>query len=328
MNDHIKIVDNISKRKIKKSSIGLFGKTGMAVYLFMLSRHSNNPGLEKQALQLLKDVTNTKRKMISTCFFERKPKMIITDFFESITGMCWAIELLRQKQYIEIDSDSFFSEIDDMLLGSKLQRSNIHQNDGVFGYGLYFLMRAKSGKAFSLTKRQILSFLLAEIEKSLYTANFSNNRIPPLKLDLLNSVLFFLIESCRTEASSALARKSVNGLMRYYKKSLDNGQPCFSDCMTASQLFERVSFMLDDETINACHAMQQMLCELMKNCDIRQKDIANLAWNGLLYNLNLNNDRIVSYINEMTVTKETETTALLCLGLLLLQINESCHERN
>ena len=318
MNEHEKIVDYLSKRDIDQSSIGLFGKTGMAVYLFMLYRQSNNPSLEEQAWQLLQEVVDSDQKMLST------------DFFESVTGICWAIELLNQKHYIEINSDNFFSDVDEMLLQSKLQRSNIHQNDGLFGYGLYFLMRAKNGESLSLTKRQILSFLMGETEKSLYTANFSNSRIPALHLHLLNSILFFLIESCRTEVFPALARKSVNGLMRYYQRSLDNKQPCYSDCLTASQLFERVSFMLDDETISAgyYHVIKKMLSEQLKNCDIRPKDIDSLAWNRLMYSLNIQNDRIVSCINDMPVTMETSTPSLLNHGLLLLQINESSHERH
>ncbi|GAB3967320.1 hypothetical protein GCM10028806_09460 [Spirosoma terrae] len=112
---------------------GLFhGKSGLAIYFYLLSEVDKNPLLSDKGFDILLDVNST----ISS----------VTDysFDEGLAGIGWTIEWLIQNSFItDVNSDEILGSIDDTLYKSIMyaEDDNLGLPDGTLGKLVYFLAR-------------------------------------------------------------------------------------------------------------------------------------------------------------------------------------------
>jgi len=93
-------------------------------------------------------------------------------FCTGISGAAWAMELLKQEGFIDLDTDALFSELDDFLVASmERTQSEIVFYDflhGSIGVGYYFLKRYQNTQSAVLKTRykKILLRIVAALDES------------------------------------------------------------------------------------------------------------------------------------------------------------------
>jgi hypothetical protein len=99
-----------------------------------------------------------------------------TAFSDGLCGLGWIFTHLHEKNLIEIDTNTFFNDLDSTLSTVLIQELNKKNNYdflyGTLGYGLYFFKRNQ-------LKRE--NYLLTEIIRNLYNSQFNGNKYFPLQ---------------------------------------------------------------------------------------------------------------------------------------------------
>ena len=298
---------------LDKSFVGLHGKMGAVLFFFLYARQVNEAKFIIQAENLIDEVVE------SNCL------SIESDFYNDITGIGWAFEYLNQHQFIQIDTDEILSEIDNGLLGAKLQRNAIHLNKTVFDYGIYFLMRSRNFTTLPLLKRRYLSFLVEEIEFMLFHQNYHRNEIPKLNHHLINSLFFFLIESYKLNINAFHAKKVLLSLSKYFNVTLSNSSMKLSDSLITLQLIKDARFLTENDVhLKKPYQVLYHIVETgIKDLLIKDEDMPRLAWNSLMYNIDLSNDLFSPYLTPVKMRNDMEIADKVSTGIILLLKNKS-----
>lgn len=135
MNTQLKqIADHYLLRGLFCQEIGLWnGKTGMAIFFFLLSRQTHNRWYEEFAGELLDDVCNN---LSLHC--------PIT-FADGLCGIGWAIEFLKKEGFIEGDTDEILEEVDKRVMERDVRRiTDTSLETGLAGIVAYIRSRLES----------------------------------------------------------------------------------------------------------------------------------------------------------------------------------------
>ena len=304
------IADDIAKMCNAQHEIGLSGKMGASLFLFRYSRLNHNH-LANKAEALLNEVAD----YINSCNS--------CNFYTGITGIGWAIEYISQNKFIDIDVDDMLEEFDKVLLAANFHRLPIHENSLIFEYGIYFLKRVDKNKFISLKKKQILLFLVEEIEKSFNNNNYHRGNIPVLNLHLLNSVLFFISKIYQIDI---LNKKKISRiilcLMEYIIVSLKQGANHLSDCMITSELLEKNIAMIYNNpvSIQLYFEIKKKILESKTNMIFEVRDIDTFAWDPIIYDLHISTKDYISFLELFLKDKKIENKELINLGIILSQV--------
>jgi hypothetical protein len=137
------------------------GKTGISIFFYHLSRKTGNTIYEDYAGHLLDQVF----KAIHTT----SP----VDFSEGLAGIGLGVEYLLQNGFIEAAENDILEEVDTAVFQLDRKLPQISRNyDDFYGYGLYYLCRAKNDiwneEAFQLIRDDIKKLLNEPLPEETY----------------------------------------------------------------------------------------------------------------------------------------------------------------
>ena len=135
MNTQLKqIADHYLLRGLFCQEIGLWnGKTGMAIFFFLLSRQTQNRWYEEFAGELLDDVCNNLSRHCPITFAD------------GLCGIGWAIEFLKKEGFIEGDTDEILEEVDKQVMERDVRRiTDTSLETGLAGIVAYVRSRLES----------------------------------------------------------------------------------------------------------------------------------------------------------------------------------------
>ena len=135
MNTRLKqIADHYLLRGLFCQEIGLWnGKTGMAIFFFLLSRQTHNRWYEEFAGELLDNVCNNLSQHCPITFAD------------GLCGIGWAIEFLKKEGFIEGDTDEILEEVDKQVMERDVRRiTDTSLETGLAGIVAYVRSRLES----------------------------------------------------------------------------------------------------------------------------------------------------------------------------------------
>jgi hypothetical protein len=202
------IADVITANISYTNDVSLFnGKTGIALFLYHYSDYARSSFYKDFAGKMLEEVSDNINSVSSP------------GFLEGLTGVGWAIEYFARNGFIEADTNEVLQELDESIFSAKLQRYvTEHDNQDMFGYGLYYLSRHGNNKrdecsGLGILKKQALLFLTEECERMLR----SNNAPYALHPNVISSVAFFLLELNRHDIYPEKATVLLRDLDRHFE---------------------------------------------------------------------------------------------------------------
>lgn len=158
--DRDQLLSRIAKHVILNASLldefGLcFGKMGIVIFLYHLSRHINNNLINEFANELLTEVING------------LPDKLSLNFSTGYSGIGWAFEYLIYNQFVEAeDNIETLSEIDYKIMECNLSRLNEYNlHDGLEGFLHYIAFRLFSSEKHFPFDSQYLNDLYPILDK-------------------------------------------------------------------------------------------------------------------------------------------------------------------
>lgn len=202
------IADVITANTPYIKDLSLFnGKTGIALFLYHYSDFTGNSFYKEFAGKILEEVSDN----IST--------VSSPGFLDGLTGIGWAIEYFARNGFIDTNTDEALQELDEVIFSAKLQRYiTDHDNEDMFGYGLYYLSRLGNNKrvqnaAIRILKEQALLFLAEECEMMLR----SKKGTYALHPNVVSSIAFFFLELNRNNIYPEKAAVVLKDLGRHFE---------------------------------------------------------------------------------------------------------------
>lgn len=203
-----RIADIITEDLSSCDDMGLFnGKTGLALFLFRYAKYTGNSFYEDCARKLLDEIA------------ENIDTVSSPGFLDGLTGIGWGIEYLAQNDFIDADTNEVLNELDEVIFAARQQRNLIDwEEDGIFGYGLYFLSRQQNRKGndnivTGLLKKQILIFLTDECGKIME----QNKGKGILQVNAVVSTAYFLLEMRKTGIYAGQVESILNAFSQLIK---------------------------------------------------------------------------------------------------------------
>ncbi|WP_103866047.1 lanthionine synthetase C family protein [Aquimarina sp. I32.4] len=144
----------------------LSGISGVALFQFYYSRFTED---DTHADKGVETITKT-IELINNGFS-------YPTFCAGISGACWALEILKEEEFIELDDDFLSSELDSYLLEAMRADIKIAYFDflhGAIGYGYYFLKRYQN--AASEASKKIYKTYLDELITALKKTSKENEQ--------------------------------------------------------------------------------------------------------------------------------------------------------
>ena len=120
-----------------EKKIGLLdGQMGMSIFFFYYSRYTDNSIYANFASELLDNVcVNLSYKTPIT-------------FADGLCGIGWGIELLKKEKFIDADTDTIFSELDDKIMERNVLRVKDYSLEtGLRGILAFILSRLHNGRS-------------------------------------------------------------------------------------------------------------------------------------------------------------------------------------
>ncbi len=131
------IAQVLFNEEVKNTEIGVLGGlSGIALFQFYYSKFIDNDKYAIQGAETISEVFNRIEKGYS-----------YPTFCDGIAGACWALELLKEEGFIELEKDIITESLDRFLLEQmRKDMANNHYDflHGALGYGYYFLKRYKN----------------------------------------------------------------------------------------------------------------------------------------------------------------------------------------
>ena len=96
------------------------------------------------------------KELINLCINKINNGYNFPTFGRGITGFLWTLQFLEEKKIVEINNDSFFSQLDDSisdLMISDIKNGNYDLLHGALGYGMLFLKRYKNTQDLDLKQK-------------------------------------------------------------------------------------------------------------------------------------------------------------------------------
>lgn len=135
------------------------GKMGISTFFFLLSRHTGNMWYEEFAGELLEDVCTGLSSSLPITFAD------------GLCGIGWSIEFLKQKGFVEGNTDYILSEIDAKIMKCDLEHiSDPSLEYGIGGLAAYVYCRQNTSRAKNYNP--FSTFFVEELKKACYRLDF------------------------------------------------------------------------------------------------------------------------------------------------------------
>jgi hypothetical protein len=195
-------------------NLGLLnGKMGIAIFFYQYADYTRNKLYEQYAAELVDEICAE----IST----ETP----IDFANGLTGIGWGVEYLVQKGFIKADTDEILEEIDHAVYAATMQVPFSFQNlTTLFEFGLFYIARLKGGLQSEDSpgikkKREMLIYMMDELEKLFIKSRPHNSEISQLTLPLVNSFLWFILQTIDLGLSPKKRQTLILRLIQYLDKT-------------------------------------------------------------------------------------------------------------
>jgi glycosyltransferase len=154
----------------------LNGKMGISIFFFHLARQTGNPIYESYAGELLEQI------------FKNIDINTSASFSSGLSGIGWGVEHLVQNGFVEAGEDNILEELDTAIF--QLDRKHPHLlkiKDDFYGYGLYYLCRAKN----DIWNKEVLELIWNNLKKLLAETSPNEEKLCP---SYIISLLYFIHE--------------------------------------------------------------------------------------------------------------------------------------
>lgn len=127
----VELIKNINR---ENNNVGILGgNSGIIMFLFNYAFYSSK-----------KEYSDLGKSMIEDVIDKINSGNVLPSYCDGIAGAAWTIDFLKQHNFIDFDTDSEFSSIDEYLFECMIADINKGEYDflhGAIGYGFYFLER-------------------------------------------------------------------------------------------------------------------------------------------------------------------------------------------
>lgn len=182
-----KIISSLDS--IKNNGL-LEGRMGIVLFLYKYARIKNSEKIEEKAGDIIDDIWESVHM--------EKPS---SSFYNGDSGIAWGLFWLGKNGFLEIDNtlNSYTESVDINIF--RVQEIKIPVQidieSGLFASGIYLSSRCNLPDKNLLEKyylQEMSIYLIEECERILYKKTSCNNiYLPDLTLNLLNSILYFLV---------------------------------------------------------------------------------------------------------------------------------------
>ena len=217
VNDRLRRIANILLLNASFiDNLGLLkGKVGIAIFFYHYARCTQNKIFEDYAGELIDEI------------YEEINTNTPVNFENGLTGIGWGIEYLVKNKFVQADTDEALKEIDNAVYRIRLQSPILIKNQNeIFGYGLYYISRIcghtiDDHNLDTLIKKYHLIFLVDECERILKQRLYLKYNIESLRIDSLNSFIWFLLEVNRLKIFPVKVIEILNCMPEYIKEVQD-----------------------------------------------------------------------------------------------------------
>jgi len=146
----------------------LAGSSGIALFFFYYSKFTQKEEAADLGAEVITNIINQLNKGYSSPYF-----------CSGIAGAGWAIELLEEEEYIELDTDILLADLDDFLVKAMPEEDTRNFYDflhGLLGIAFYFLKRFQKTKSSAL-KEKYKNLLHGILDKLQETSQEKENTI-------------------------------------------------------------------------------------------------------------------------------------------------------
>lgn len=216
---------------------GLTGSSGLATFMFLYAAYND----EDQYARVGQDI-------LSHTIENALEAPVIPTYCSGLAGLGWMLEFLKEKELIEIDTDSLLVDLDEILFQKMItdfKENNYDVLHGALGYYFYFMKRQQR-TASSKLKKQYTKYLLKGIDvlkaTGVETSNtiYWTSKLPPNHDTLIantglshgiSSILSVLASSCDIPA---LRLKALPLLYKGLQFLFDTSNPINFPCIFPS----------------------------------------------------------------------------------------------
>lgn len=190
----------------------MHGNAGLCIFFYHLARHTNDPGYEKFADDLLEKV------------FCHLSTSAPADFENGLAGIGWGIEYLVQNHFAEGNTDEILEEVDNKVFRALNEDdlASFELGNGLTGTLFYLVNRLKNKKApFSMAQqinRELFILTINKIDK-LVTAQFAT-MIKEMHFDLFwrfPVVLYGLAEAFTLNSYNGKISSMIRQWLPYFE---------------------------------------------------------------------------------------------------------------
>lgn len=194
----------------------LNGKMGFTLFFYRLSKATGNPIYEEFAGELLDQIMS---------------QLSVTapvNFSSGLAGIGWGIECLLQNNYIETGDQDVLDEVDTAVFQlDKKKPQLIRDYTGLYGYGLYYLIRSKNRTVWN---EEALRLILDDIGLLL-------DEVLPTEVivstDYLISIVYVLLEIRNWGLAPSWVASTAIKLPDFLRKHPRVYHPCEQDYLQA-----------------------------------------------------------------------------------------------
>lgn len=297
----LKIANTLTLDLHSIEDIGLIGgKMGAAVFYYRFSEYTGIRTYSEMGDNLLDEVLNG-LKSIKTNTIE-----------QGLTGISWGINYLIQNSFVEA-SDDILGDLE-LHLFSK-EYVGFDTTFSALSPAIYLL--SKPGGRYMLDQydKWVVSLLNT---CNFYCLSIYDDKKKPL--DLINSMLYFLIELKKFEVHTWESSKLIWKILNYLLNYKDITEDISGDSVILLSLLEQ----LDDST----PLKEEMLVRL-KNINTYKLSVSayrKILWQRILFSNRIKNSITISDINQL-LSSISIKDILVPLGLHLMNICESKYDK-
>lgn len=282
--------------------LGLIGgKMGAALFYYELSRYTDIETYNDMADHLLDDVLNNVVKL-ETGSIER-----------GIAGVGWGINYLIRKSFIDA-SDDIFVDLEQALFSKENVSFDIHFS--TLSPAIYLLSKSEENRTLGEYDRWVTELLNT---CSYYFLHIYDNKKKPL--DLINSMLYFLIELQKQKIHLMESSKLIWKILNYLLSDADIVHDINGDSMILLSLLEQ----LDDST----PLKKETLAKLnkIKYDSWSVEALKKIWWQQILFSCRVKSRITMADINQILISIDNNEVnvgeLIVPLGLYLMNIYKS-----
>lgn len=306
-----KIANSIFINVQNVDAINIFsGKTGITLFLYHYGSYCGVESYTSLANELIDEISET----ISI------QKNNGTE--NTLAAIGWCLNHLIKNDYLNGDPDEILADIDEKIITSNINIGSVISSNLPILFNCHYLLCRIKNNQISIDQLKYAKTIIRYFNDVLINENGKK-----VKLDFLNSALYFLINICTEEIDKCDQLKFIEYLNNNMIKAFENGYYDKSDLRTLSRLLKNSDFLIN-ENFRIINNMCDQLIDNIDDNDINTfiKDgFQNLLYfeepNIISYDIDINNkiDELISNLSKDDLSLEN---GLAGIGLRLLQISK------